>query len=52
MHYLFRAFGRNCIPVLTKYMEGVQSPEDLDDNILLYARGFAERLGLNPSKLR
>lgn len=52
MHYLFRAFGRNCIPVLTKYMEGVQSPEDLDDNILLYARGFAERLGLNPNKLR
>lgn len=44
--YLFRAFGRNCTPVLMRYLQGVQSPEDLEVNIKAYARKLESILGL------
>lgn len=43
---LFRAFGRNCLPVLEKYLEGTQPPHDLEVNKRAAVRGLEHILGL------
>lgn len=45
---LFRAFGRNCIPVLTKYLEEAGMTEDkIEDALVPFVNYFNEKLGLN-----
>lgn len=44
--YLFRAFGRNCVPVLQSFLEGVQEPAELESNVRSYARVIQHNLGL------
>ena len=44
--YLFRAFGRNCLPVLQSFLEGVQEPAELEATVRSYARVIQHNLGL------
>ncbi len=43
---LFRAFGRNCLPVLESYLEGTQSAQDLEVLIRKYEHGLEGAVGL------